>query len=143
MPHTSSISTAGLQESQPKGVGSPRYSHAAVCHGHGVVRQGIAGDLAVVGAGGRREHIARVHVVGVNRVVPLEGPGTGRTGIQLSHSPGLQGSTILMGTTLTIHSTPSEPTNHPLLRPQPAHCLNQHTLSEHTQSTALKTFSIF
>lgn len=122
---------------------STRYSHAAVRHRHGVVRQGIAGDLTVVGAGGRREDIARVHVVGVNGVVPLEGPGMGTTGIQSPDSLGLRGSTILMGTTLTACSTSSEPANHPLLRPQPAHCLNQDTLSKHTLSPTLKTFSIF
>lgn len=118
---------------------SSRYSHAAVRHRHGVVRQGIAGDLAVVGAGGRREDIARVHVVGVNGVVPLEGPGTGRTGTQLPHGPGLGGSTILRDPRLTS----PEPTNHALLRPQPAQRLNQDTASKHTQSTTLKTFSIF
>lgn len=42
--------------------------HTTVGHGHGVVRHGVAGDLAVVGTGGGGEHIARVDKVGTGRV---------------------------------------------------------------------------
>ena len=44
--------------------------HTAVCHGHGVVRHGVAGDLAVIGTGDGSEHVAGVDEVGTGRVSP-------------------------------------------------------------------------
>lgn len=54
--------------------GTPEYLHAAVRHGHGVISQCIAGDLAVVGTGGWCKDIARTYVVWINGLAPLEGP---------------------------------------------------------------------
>lgn len=50
------------------------YLHATVRHGHGIIGQGVAGDLAVVGAGGWCEDIAGTYVIRINGVVSLEGP---------------------------------------------------------------------
>lgn len=58
----------------PKGPSRTGYSHAAVRHRHGVVRQGIAGYFAVVCARCGGKDIAGIHMVGVNGIVPLEGP---------------------------------------------------------------------
>lgn len=50
------------------------YLHATVRHGHGIIGQGVAGDLAVVGAGGWCKDIAGTYVIRINGVVSLEGP---------------------------------------------------------------------
>lgn len=50
------------------------YLHATVRHGHGIVGQGVAGDLTVIGAGGWRKDVAGTYVIRVNGVVSLEGP---------------------------------------------------------------------
>ena len=54
--------------------------HTTVRHGHGVVRHGVAGDLAVVGTGGGGEGVARVDKVGAGGVSSPVGPGTRQTG---------------------------------------------------------------
>lgn len=50
------------------------YLHTTVRHGHGIISQGVAGDLAVVGAGGWCKDIAGTYVIRINGVVSLEGP---------------------------------------------------------------------
>lgn len=57
------------------GGGVWRHLHAAVCHGHGIIRHGIAGDLAVVGTGGGCKNVARVDKVRTGGVSPAVGPG--------------------------------------------------------------------
>lgn len=72
---------------------STGYLHTAVCHRHGVICQGITGYFTVVGAGRWGEDIARTHVVGVNGIIPLEGPRDKQTRTQLSARLGLEHST--------------------------------------------------
>lgn len=55
-------------------MGTPEYLHATVRHGHGVVRQCVAGYLTVVGTGGWCKDVAGTYVVRVNGIAPLEGP---------------------------------------------------------------------
>lgn len=55
-------------------MGTAGYLHAAVRHGHGIVSQRVAGYLTVVGAGSRREDIARTDVVWIHGIAPPEGP---------------------------------------------------------------------
>lgn len=56
-----------------------KHLHTAVCHRHGIICCGIAGDLAVIGTGGRGKNVARVHKVragGVSSTVgPVNDPG--------------------------------------------------------------------
>lgn len=49
--------------------------HTAVSHRHGVICQGVAGDLAVVGTGGGGETAARGHMVWVGRIAAPIRPG--------------------------------------------------------------------
>lgn len=58
----------------PKGPSRTGYSHAAVRHRHGVIRQGITGYFAVICTRCGGKDVAGIHMVGVNGVVPLEGP---------------------------------------------------------------------
>lgn len=48
--------------------------HATVRHGHGIVRRGITGDLAVVGTGGGGKNVARVDKVWAGSVSSTVGP---------------------------------------------------------------------
>lgn len=51
-----------------------KHIHTAVGHRHGIVRRGIARDLAVIGTSGRGEDVSRVDKVGTGWVSSALGP---------------------------------------------------------------------
>lgn len=53
---------------------SKKHLHTTVCHGHGIISRGIAGDLAVVGTSGGGKNVARVDKVGAGGVSSTVGP---------------------------------------------------------------------
>jgi len=116
-----------------------RYLHAAVRHRHGVVRQGITRYFTVVRAGCWGKNIARIHMVWVNGIVPLEGPRDKQNRNLVTSQAWARekahksdDSTPLMATMHTGCSSSLEATNHPSLGPA------GHALSEHTRSPTLK-----
>lgn len=52
----------------------PRHLHTTVCHGHGIIGRGIAGDLAVIGTSGWGKYVARVDKVRAGGVSSTMGP---------------------------------------------------------------------